>query len=108
MNFGNPERPEIMGQFVGCIEGMRNACRALNFPVISGNVSLYNETGGKAILPTPVIGGVGLIEGKNHHTTISVKAAGESIWLIGATIGWLGQSVYLLEKKTIPPSLVKA
>ncbi len=97
MNFGNPERPEIMGQFVGCIEGMRNACRALNFPVISGNVSLYNETGGKAILPTPVIGGVGLIEGKNHHTTISVKAAGESIWLIGATIGWLGQSVYLLE-----------
>jgi phosphoribosylformylglycinamidine synthase subunit PurL len=61
MNFGNPERPEIMGQFAGCIEGMREACLALDYPVISGNVSLYNETNGKGILPTPVIGGVGLI-----------------------------------------------
>ena len=63
MNFGNPERPEIMGQFVGCIEGMREACLALDYPVVSGNVSLYNETNGKAILPTPVIGGVGLLAG---------------------------------------------
>ena len=61
MNFGNPERPEIMGQFVGAIEGMREACLALDYPVVSGNVSLYNETSGSAILPTPVIGGVGLI-----------------------------------------------
>ena len=60
MNFGNPERPEIMGEFVGAIEGMREACLALDYPVVSGNVSLYNETSGSAILPTPVIGGVGL------------------------------------------------
>ena len=62
MNFGNPERPEIMGQFVGCIEGMSDACKALDFPVVSGNVSLYNETNGAGILPTPAIGGVGLIK----------------------------------------------
>ena len=62
MNFGNPQRPEIMGQFVGCIEGMGEACLALDYPVVSGNVSLYNETNGKGILPTPVIGGVGLID----------------------------------------------
>ena len=61
MNFGNPERPEIMGQFVACIEGMAEACKALDFPVVSGNVSLYNETNGTGILPTPAIGGVGLI-----------------------------------------------
>ena len=61
MNFGNPEKPEIMGEFVGAIEGMREACLALDYPVVSGNVSLYNETSGSAILPTPVIGGVGLI-----------------------------------------------
>src|SRR3546814_3962105 len=62
LNFGNPERPEIMGQFVGCINGMKAACEALAYPVVSGNVSLYNETNGQAILPTPVIGGVGLID----------------------------------------------
>ena len=63
LNFGNPERPEIMGQIVGCIDGIAEACRALDFPVVSGNVSLYNETNGRAILPTPTIGGVGLIGG---------------------------------------------
>ena len=62
LNFGNPERPAIMGQLVGCIEGMGAACRALDFPVVSGNVSLYNETDGEAILPTPTIGGVGLLD----------------------------------------------
>ena len=62
LNFGNPERPEIMGQFVGCLEGIGEACRALDFPIVSGNVSLYNETQGKGILPTPAIGGVGLID----------------------------------------------
>ena len=61
LNFGNPERPEIMGQFVKAIEGIGEACRALDFPVVSGNVSLYNETNGQAILPTPAIGGVGLL-----------------------------------------------
>jgi len=59
LNFGNPERPEIMGQLVGCIRGIAEACKALDFPVVSGNVSLYNETNGRAILPTPSIGGVG-------------------------------------------------
>ena len=62
LNFGNPERPEILGQFVGCIDGMADACKLLDFPVVSGNVSLYNETNGSAILPTPVIGGVGVID----------------------------------------------
>src|SRR5262249_43979605 len=62
LNFGNPERPEIMGQFLGCIRGIAEACKALEFPVVSGNVSLYNETNGRAILPTPSIGGVGVIE----------------------------------------------
>src|SRR6185369_3490188 len=61
MNFGNPQRPEIMGQFAGCIEGIRKACLALDYPVVSGNVSFYNETNGKGILPTPVIGGVGIV-----------------------------------------------
>jgi phosphoribosylformylglycinamidine synthase len=61
LNFGNPERPEIMGQFVGCVQGIAAACKALEFPVVSGNVSLYNETNGRAILPTPTIGGVGLL-----------------------------------------------
>ena len=60
LNFGNPERPEIMGQFVGAIKGIGEACRALDFPIVSGNVSLYNETNGEGILPTPTIGGVGL------------------------------------------------
>ena len=83
MNFGNPERPEIMGQFVGCIEGMREACLALDYPVVSGNVSLYNETNGKGILPTPVIGGVGLVADVARIVSIAFKAEGEAIVLIG-------------------------
>jgi phosphoribosylformylglycinamidine synthase II len=97
MNFGNPERPRIMGQFVGCIAGMRAASLALNFPVVSGNVSLYNETDGEAILPTPVIGGVGVLDDVSKHATIALKGADETLVLIGETIGWLGQSVYLRE-----------
>lgn len=97
MNFGNPERPEIMGQFVGCINGMRLACEALEYPVVSGNVSLYNETNGQAILPTPAIGGVGLIEDIDHTVDIAFKAEGEMIIVIGETPGWLGQSLYLRE-----------
>jgi phosphoribosylformylglycinamidine synthase len=95
LNFGNPERPEIMGQFVGCVRGIAEACKALDFPVVSGNVSLYNETNGQAILPTPSIGGVGLLADFTKSATLAFKAAGEIILLIGRTQGWLGQSLYL-------------
>ncbi len=95
LNFGNPERPEIMGQFVGCLKGISEACRVLDFPVVSGNVSLYNETNGRAILPTPSIGGVGLLDDFTKSATLAFKAEGEAILLIGETHGWLGQSVYL-------------
>jgi phosphoribosylformylglycinamidine synthase subunit PurL len=103
LNFGNPERPEIMGQFVGCVRGIGEACKALDFPVVSGNVSLYNETKfpgedmGRAILPTPSIGGVGLIDDFTKSATLAFKRGGEAILLIGETIGWLGQSMYLRE-----------
>ena len=97
MNFGNPERPEIMGQFVGCIEGMGEACLALDYPVVSGNVSLYNETNGKGILPTPVIGGVGLIDDAAKSVTLAFKRPGEAILLVGETRGHLGSSLYLRE-----------
>jgi len=95
MNFGNPERPEIMGQFVGCIEGMREACDTLEFPVVSGNVSLYNETNGQGILPTPTIGGVGLFKDASKAVNLALKEDGEELVLIGATEGWLGSSLYL-------------
>jgi phosphoribosylformylglycinamidine synthase II len=97
MNFGNPERPEIMGQFVGVIEGMREACLALDYPVVSGNVSLYNETSGKAILPTPVIGGVGLIDDAGAAVDLALKRDGDAVVLIGETRGHLGASLYLRE-----------
>jgi phosphoribosylformylglycinamidine synthase II len=95
LNFGNPERPEIMGQFVGCIRGIKEACLALNFPVVSGNVSLYNETHGRAILPTPTIGGVGLLADFNSSASLAFKSSGEAILVLGDTRGWLGQSAYL-------------
>ncbi len=95
LNFGNPERPEAMGQLVGCIRGIGEACRALDFPVVSGNVSLYNETNGRGILPTPTIGGVGLMDDVTVHATIGFRSAGQAVLLIGETKGWLGQSVYL-------------
>jgi phosphoribosylformylglycinamidine synthase II len=97
MNFGNPERPEIMGQFVGVTEGIREACLALDYPVVSGNVSLYNETSGNAILPTPVIGGVGLIADARQATDLALKHDGDSLILIGETRGHLGSSLYLRE-----------
>jgi phosphoribosylformylglycinamidine synthase II len=100
MNFGNPQRPEIMGQFVGCIEGMGEACRALEFPIVSGNVSLYNETKnddgtGSAILPTPAIGGVGLLDDWSKSATIAFKGEGEAIYLVGESKGHIGQSIWL-------------
>jgi phosphoribosylformylglycinamidine synthase II len=97
LNFGNPEKPEIMGQLIGCIEGIGEACRALDFPVVSGNVSLYNESSGRAISPTPAIGGVGLIEDVSRTARLPFKREGETILLIGETRGWLGQSLYLRE-----------
>src|ERR1700744_15709 len=95
LNFGNPERPEIMGQFIGCVRGIGEACRALDFPIVSGNVSLYNETNGRAILPTPTIGGVGVVDEFTKSMTLAFKAEGEAILVIGETAGWLGQSIYL-------------
>jgi len=107
LNFGNPERPEVMGQFVGCIEGMAEACRAFDFPVVSGNVSLYNETDGKAIPPTPAIGGIGLIPELDRMATMALKAEGETLLLLGAERGHLGQSLYMREirdeSKGAPP-----
>ena len=94
LNFGNPERPEIMGQFVGCLEGMGEACRALDYPIVSGNVSLYNETNGSGIMPTPAIGGVGVMKDNEKMATIAFKNAGEAIVLIGETKDELGASLY--------------
>lgn len=98
LNFGNPERPEIMGQFVRAIEGIGEACRELGFPIVSGNVSLYNETNGKGILPTPTIGGVGLIADWSRMARVAFAAEDEAILLVGAPPSWgahLGQSAYL-------------
>jgi phosphoribosylformylglycinamidine synthase subunit PurL len=102
MNFGNPQRPEIMGQFVGCIDGMAEACRALDFPIVSGNVSLYNETkgedgSGSAILPTPAIGGVGLLKDWRKAVGIAFRGSGDVIVAIGTRRGHLGQSLWLRE-----------
>ena len=94
LNFGNPQRPEIMGQIVYAIEGMAEACRELAFPVISGNVSLYNETNGQAILPTPAIGGVGIIDNLERRATADKLQQGDMLVLIGLSGSHLGQSVY--------------
>ncbi len=87
LNFANPRRPEIMAQLVGCLEGMGDACRALDFPIVSGNVSLYNESkatgGGSAIFPTPAIGGVGILEDLADMTTIAFKGEGHAIVVLG-------------------------
>ena len=96
MNFGNPEKPEIMGQFVGAIKGIGAAVSALDMPIVSGNVSLYNETDGKAILPTPTIGAVGLIAA-GESPIIGAARDGDVLVLIGETHGHLGQSALLAE-----------
>ncbi|MGF1502515.1 MAG: phosphoribosylformylglycinamidine synthase subunit PurL [Paracoccaceae bacterium] len=96
LNFGNPERPEIMGQFVGCIRGIAEACRALDLPIVSGNVSLYNETDGRAILPTPTIAAVGLLADLDGMLRMA-PAEGDRLVLLGTTRGHLGQSAYLAE-----------
>jgi phosphoribosylformylglycinamidine synthase len=96
MNFGNPEKPEIMGQFAAAVRGMAAACTALDFPVVSGNVSLYNETEGRGILPTPAIGGVGVLEDAARAIGLALPPDHDLV-LIGATTGWLGQSLWLRE-----------
>ncbi len=96
MNFGNPEKPEIMGQFAAAIRGMTAACEALDFPVVSGNVSLYNETEGKGILPTPAIGGLGVLEDASKAVGIGLTPWLDVV-LVGQTKGWLGQSLWLRE-----------
>jgi phosphoribosylformylglycinamidine synthase len=94
LNFGNPERPDTMGVIVKAIEGMAEACRALEFPVVSGNVSLYNETDGVGIPPTPVVGGIGLIENLDHVATLKGAQQGDELFTLGATDRHLGASVY--------------
>ncbi len=95
LNFGNPQKPEIMGQIVGAIKGMAEACRALSYPVVSGNVSLYNETHGAGVQPTPAVGGVGLLADGARRVGSSFTELGHSIFLIGDTRGHLGSSLYL-------------
>jgi phosphoribosylformylglycinamidine synthase len=97
LNYGNPEKPEIMGEIVAGVDGIAEACRALDFPVTGGNCSLYNETNGEAILPTPAIGAVGLMADVHRMATVALKREGDAIVLIGETRGHLGQSIYLRE-----------
>ncbi len=97
LNFGNPERPQIMGQIAASIDGMAEACTVLEFPVVSGNVSLYNETDGRAIQPTPAVGGLGVIDDASQCTTLAFDRAGLDLILVGECFGWLGASLYLRE-----------
>jgi phosphoribosylformylglycinamidine synthase len=109
LNFGNPERPEIMGQFVKAIEGIGEACSALGFPIVSGNVSLYNETHGEAILPTPTIAGVGLIHDWAHMARIGTMQDGDAVFVLGGDGSHLGQSGYariLHDRMDGPPPAV--
>ena len=109
LNFGNPEKPKVMGEFVECVDGIKEACEYLNFPVVSGNVSFYNETNSKSIFPTPVIGGVGFIGDLKKVTNIKIKNKGNIIVAIGKTVGHLEQSVFLKENFSIldgpPPEI---
>ena len=97
LNFGSPEKPDVMGEFVECINGMKEACEFLNFPVVSGNVSFYNETNSKSIFPTPVIGGIGLLDNLNKIINMKTKKVGNLIIVVGKTLGHLGQSSFMRE-----------
>ena len=109
MNFGNPEKEDIMGQFAGVVKGMISACTELDFPVVSGNVSLYNETNGKGINPTPVIGGVGVINDLKIIADHNFKRENDVIIVIGKTEGHLTQSIYATEllkfNEGLPPKV---
>jgi len=105
LNFGNPERPEIMGQFVKAIEGIGEACQYLDFPIVSGNVSLYNETHGEAILPTPTIAGVGLLNDWNQMARVGTMQEGDAAFLLGGAGSHLGQSIFnqIINERTDGP-----
>ena len=109
LNFGNPEKEKNMGEFVECVQGISEASQYLDFPVVSGNVSFYNETKDKGIKPTPSIGGVGLIKNYKNMTTMEFKNEGNIVLVIGKTIGHLDQSIFarevLSEKKGPPPEI---
>jgi phosphoribosylformylglycinamidine synthase len=109
LNFGSPEKPKVMGEFVECVDGIKEACEFLNFPVVSGNVSFYNETNSKSIFPTPVIGGIGLIDDLKRIVNIKTKKPGNLIVIIGKTIGHIEQSAFLHENFSIydgpPPEI---
>ena len=109
LNFGNPEKKEIMGEFAECLEGIKEACHYLNYPVVSGNVSFYNGTNKKNIYPTPVIGGVGLIKKLSKPLGHNIKDRKNNLILIGKTFGHLEQSCYLKENYSIiegrPPEI---
>lgn len=109
LNFGNPEKPQNMGQLVGCLQGMAEACKALDYPVVSGNVSLYNDTNGVGIQPTPAIGGVGLLTDVSKHIGMGIDQKELEIFLIGDTHGHLGASLYQREitgrEEGAPPSV---
>ena len=101
LNFGNPENEEVMGEFAECLEGIREACKFLNYPVVSGNVSFYNGTNKKNIYPTPVIGGVGLIKNLSRLLSHNLKKNNSNLIVIGKTFGHLGQSCFLKENYSI-------
>ena len=105
LNFGNPENKEVMGEFVECLLGIKEACEFLNFPVVSGNVSFYNGTNKKNIYPTPVIGGVGLIKKLSQPISHSFKKNNNKLLLIGKTFGHLGQSCFLKENYSLNDGL---
>tara|TARA_Y100000996_G_scaffold140214_1_gene107071 strand:- start:3374 stop:4621 length:1248 start_codon:yes stop_codon:yes gene_type:complete len=109
LNFGNPEKEKNMGEFVECVEGITEASKYLDFPVVSGNVSFYNETNDKGIKPTPAIGGVGLLKDYEKMITMDFKKTGNYVYVIGKTEGHLDQSIFakelLSEKKGPPPSV---
>ena len=109
LNFGNPEKPKIMGEFVECVDGIKEACEFLNFPVVSGNVSFYNETNSKSIFPTPVIGGIGVIDNLKKIVNIKTKKSGNLIMIVGKTLGHIEQSAFLQENFSIydgpPPEI---
>ena len=109
LNFGNPEKDKNMGEFVECVEGISEACKYLNFPVVSGNVSFYNETKDKGIKPTPAIGGIGLIKNYEDMINMNFKNNGNVVYVIGKTEGHLDQSVFakeILNEKKGPPPII--
>ena len=109
LNFGNPEKEKNMGEFVECVEGISESCKYLNFPVVSGNVSFYNETKDKGIKPTPAIGGIGLIKDYEKMVTMNIKNEGNLVFVLGKTEGHLDQSIFaksiLSEDKGPPPEI---